>query len=435
MADLEEPKTLPSLQGAAPHGPPGPLGGPSVATYGVGQVAAYLRELLDTDPLLSDLWLAGEVGDLSRSRAGHLYFTLRDAAGALRCVFFRRENTGVAVEQGDQVLVHGRISLYLERGDVQLYVDALQPQGVGVLHAEFQRLLAQLEEEGLFDSARKRSLPPYPRGIGVVTSPAGAVWHDIQTVLARRWPLSALVLAPCRVQGEGAADTIVAALEALNAFAHEQAATDDGLPLDVIVVARGGGSLEDLWPFNEERLARAIFASDLPVVSAVGHETDTTMADYVADLRAPTPSAAAELITPHAPEERARIANLRRALGGALERRAEAARSDLAALRDRLQLQRPDTLAERLRLDDLLRRAEAPLQRRLGAGHTALAGLSGRLATLDPAATLARGYAILQDASGRPLPRAAALRPSDQVRIRLTDGAAEAEILGVELNG
>lgn len=435
MADLEKPETLPSLQGAAPHGPSGPLGGPSVAIYGVGQVAAYLRELLDTDPLLSDLWLAGEVGDLSRSRAGHLYFTLRDAAGALRCVFFRRENTGVAVEQGDQVLVHGRISLYLERGDVQLYVDALQPQGVGVLHAEFQRLLAQLEEEGLFDSARKRSLPPYPRGIGVATSPAGAVWHDIQTVLARRWPLAALVLAPCRVQGDGAADTIVAALEALNAFAQEQAARDDGLPLDVIVVARGGGSLEDLWPFNEERLARAIFASDLPVVSAVGHETDTTVADYVADLRAPTPSAAAELITPHAPEERARIVTLRRALGGALERRAETARSDLATLRDRLQRQRPDTLAERLRLDDLLRRAEAPLQRRLGAGHTALAGLSGRLATLDPAATLARGYAILQDAGGRPLPRAAALRPSDQVRIRLTDGAAEAEILGVELNG
>ena len=199
-------------QGQLPHrpdsamdatgAPPGARAPDSLEVYGVGQIAGYLRELVETDPLLHDLWLAGEVTNLSRSQAGHLYFTLTDDNGALRCVFFRRENLGVSVEQGDQVLVHGRVSLYRERGDLQFYVDALQPEGVGVLHAEYQRLVEQLRAEGLFDAARKRALPRYPRMIGVATSPAGDVWHDIQTVLRRRWPLTALMLAPCRVQGE-----------------------------------------------------------------------------------------------------------------------------------------------------------------------------------------------------------------------------------------
>ena len=328
-----------SAEPAAPAAPgvaaigegPGAYGAGRVSAYAVGQITGYLRELLETDPVLADCWLAGEVRSLSRSQAGHLYFTLADAEGALQCVFFRRENQGVAVEEGDQVLAHGRVSIWTERGELQLYVDALEPEGVGALQAEFQRLLALLEAEGLFEPGRKRALPDLPRAVGVVTSPAGAVWHDIQSVLARRWPLTTLVLAPCRVQGGGAEETIVAAIERLNAVAAEGEAE-----LDAIIVARGGGSMEDLWPFNSEAVARAIFASHLPVVSAVGHETDYTVADYVADLRAPTPSAAAELIAPDRGEEGARLAGLREGLGRALGERALGARLALDRARDRL---------------------------------------------------------------------------------------------------
>ena len=420
-------------QGQLPHrpdsttdatgAPPGARAPDSLEVYGVGQIAGYLRELVETDPLLHDLWLAGEVTNLSRSQAGHLYFTLTDDNGALRCVFFRRENLGVAVEQGDQVLVHGRVSLYRERGDLQFYVDALQPEGVGVLHAEYQRLVEQLRAEGLFDAARKRALPRYPRMIGVATSPAGAVWHDIQTVLRRRWPLTALVLAPCRVQGEDAAATIVDALAALN-----QQAASDARPLDLIIVGRGGGSVEDLWPFNDERLARAIFASALPVISAVGHETDVTIADHVADLRAPTPSAAAELAVPDQIEERARLDALRENLGSALARHADDAAVALAALNERLSHVRPDTGAERLRLDGLTHRAETVLLTRLAAARTTLAGLRGRVAALDPTATLARGYAIVEDARGHTVTSARALRPGQRVDLRFHDGVTPAAI-------
>lgn len=446
---VPSPSALPLPGGMPLPGVPGPrrvaesadgYGGRNVAAYGVGQIAAYLRELLETDPVVGDLWVAGEITNLSRSQAGHLYFTLTDKEGALRCVFFRRENLGVAVEQGDQVLIHGRISLYAERGDLQLYVDALQPEGVGVLHAEYQRLLADLEREGLFESARKRPLPRYPRRIGVVTSPAGAVWHDIQSVAARRWPLTTLLLAPCRVQGDGAARTIVAAIEALNRArpgseiegnGEAEGEDDAGTAVDVIVVARGGGSIEDLWPFNEEIVARAIFASTIPVVSAVGHETDYTIADYVADLRAPTPSAAAELLLPDQAEERANIAYLRSALGRALESTALTARGELAQLVDRLEAHKPDMAAERLRIDDLMRRAVDVVRLRIGQGRTALARAEGRLVALDPSATLARGYAIVHDARGRPLRSVAALSPGDRVGIRLSDGRIDADVTSV----
>ena len=328
------------------------------------------------------------------------------------------------MQQGDQVIVHGRASIYLGRGDLQFYVDALQPEGVGLLHAEFQRLLARLEAEGLFEPSRKRSLPEYPRTVGVVTSPAGAVWHDIQTVLARRWPPAALLLAPCRVQGEGAADTIVQAIEALN-----RAATAE--EIDVIIVARGGGAAEELAAFNSEAVARAIFASAVPIVSAVGHETDVTIADYVADVRAPTPSAAAELVAPDQEEERARLAALLAALGRGLERSVEGARGRVDSLAARLQRQPPDLTYRRLHVDDLTRRAADTVVGAVGTRRALFAGLSGRLATLDPTATLARGYTIVQDARGRPLVSSGAVRPGDHVQIRFRDGAAGAEITDV----
>ena len=401
-----------------------------VRSYGVGRIAGYLRELLETDPLVGDLWVAGEVTNLSRSQAGHRYFTLSDGEGALRCVFFRREGLGVQFEQGEQVLAHGRISLYEERGDLQFYVDALQPEGVGVLHAELQRLLLQLEGEGLFDAARKRPLPRYPRAIGVATSPAGAVWHDIQSVLGRRWPMTEVLLAPSRVQGEGAAATIVQAIADLN-----QAADDGEAALDLIIVARGGGSIEDLWPFNNEALARAIFASGLPVVSAVGHETDFTVADYVADARAPTPSAAAEIVVPDAAAERERLRMVQSKLALGLERALEASREELDDLRARLDDALPQVEPLRRELAELQRRArDYAVQALVPLGGT-LATLRARLAALDPAATLTRGYAIVLDEAGRPILRAASLQADQRVRLRFQDGEAAARIVKSPASG
>ena len=398
------------------------------AAYSVGQVSGYIRELLETDPFLSDVWLSGEITNYSRSQAGHVYFTLSDAEGALRCVFFRQHNLGVSVEQGGAVLVHGRVSIYGERGELQLYVDSLQPEGMGVLEAEFQRLMERLKAEGLFDPNRKRPLPRYPRTVGVVTSGSGAVWHDIQTVLKRRWPMAGLLLSPTVVQGERAAPGIVAAIENLNRVAAEF----DDIDLDVIIVGRGGGSAEDLWAFNDERVARAIYSSEIPIVSAVGRETDHTVADYVADLRAPTPSAAAELVAPDQLEERAQIRAFRAACGRALTDISEAAQTRLRGLTDRLEHQAPDLDRERLRLDGLIRDADAVVGQLLQANQATLRATTARLAALDPRATLSRGYAIVQDAEGRVVDQSARLRPGDSIQIQFDDGSVAADVRAVE---
>lgn len=435
-ADDAEPFARPGAFEATAEPPAAYTGGiassANVAVYGVGQISRYLGELLETDPFLSDLWVAGEVTNLSRSQAGHLFFTLSDtsagsksAGGALRCAFFKQYNAG-AVEQGESVLVHGRVSLYAERGDLQLYVDALQPEGTGVLEAEFRRLFERLKGDGLFDPGRKRALPRYPRTVGVVTSAAGAVWHDVQSVMARRWPMAGLLLAPAAVQGDGAAASIARAIEELNALATDF----DDVDLDVIIVARGGGSADDLWAFNDERVARAIFASETPVVSAVGHETDTTLADYVADVRAPTPSAAAELIVPDEREERARISALLAASGYALSGRAEQARGQLVDLSERMERRSPDLERERVRVERSLSQAHAFAVQRLARERALVASTGGRLEALSPLATLARGYAIVQDANGGVVERAEALRAGQQVRLRFQDGTAAAEITG-----
>ncbi|MSQ41366.1 MAG: exodeoxyribonuclease VII large subunit, partial [Dehalococcoidia bacterium] len=256
--------------------------------YAVSQITAYLQASLESDDFLRDVWISGEVSNLSASGAGHMYFTLKDNAGQLRCVMFRSQRGREFLEKGAAVLAHGAISFYQTRGDLQFYVDLVQPAGVGELTLKLEQLKVKLQEEGLFEPSRKRSLPPFPHKIAVVTSPTGAVWHDIQNVIRRRYPLVELALAPTPVQGGQAAERIVEALQTVNQESD----------VDVVIIARGGGSLEELWPFNEEVVARAIYASRIPVVSGVGHETDVTIADLVADLRAPTPSAAAELVVP-----------------------------------------------------------------------------------------------------------------------------------------
>ena len=314
----------------------------------------------------------------------------------------------------------GRVSIYEARGDLQLIADLIQPEGVGELRMRLERLIARLEREGLFDESRKRALPAFPKRVGVVTSPTGAVWQDIQTVVGRRYPLAELLLAPAMVQGDAAAPTIVDALASLNEIGD----------VDAVIVARGGGSLEDLWPFNEEAVARAVFASRAPVVSAVGHETDTTVCDLVADLRAPTPSAAAELAVPDRAELALRILGAARAIDARAAERVERGRADLDAFLDRVERAVPDLDDRRIRVDDLLDSARSALLHRIELSKTKVAGLSAALGTLSPRDTLRRGYAIVTERStGAPITDARAIRPGDGLDIALNVGmiAAVAE--------
>ena len=353
--------------------------------YGVSQVTAYLRELFAYDDVLADIWIEGEVSNLRRPGSGHAYFTLRDSQSSLRGVLFRNSRGLEHLQDGAAVVAHGRVSLYEVRGDLQLIADIIQPEGIGELQMRLERLTLQLEREGLFDPSRKRPLPDFPKRIGVVTSPTGSVWQDIQSVVGRRWPLAELLIAPAMVQGDGAAPTIVEAIAALNAEPD----------IDVIIVARGGGSLEDLWPFNEEAVARAAFASATPVVSAIGHETDFTICDMVADLRAPTPSAAAELVVPDRAEMSARVMGAAQAMDNAVAGRAGRSSDDLDALLSRVGRAIPELDGLRIRVDDLLHDAQTALVHRVELSRAKVAGLSAALSPLSPYNTLRRGYAIV----------------------------------------
>ena len=284
---------------------------------GVAELTHYLKELFTLDPVVSDIWVRGEVSNVSRPSSGHIYWTLKDGSAQLRCVMFRREALFQAVlpENGIELLVHGRLDVYEAAGTYQLYADLLERQGIGLLYAQFDALKRRLEAEGLFAAERKRPLPERATCIGLVTSPSGAVLHDIISVLGRRWPHAELILAPAQVQGKEAAPAICQALAWLSRLPQVQ----------VAILARGGGSIEDLWAFNEESVARSIAACPVPVISAIGHDTDYTIADFVADLRAPTPSAAAELVAPSIEEDRAALASLRFRLAQSVEEQAKAA--------------------------------------------------------------------------------------------------------------
>jgi exodeoxyribonuclease VII large subunit len=388
----------------------------------VSNLCLLLREALESDPRFNDVWVAGEVSNLSRPASGHIYFTLKDAGGQLRCAFFRRENarSRAVLENGGQIVAHGRVSFYEARGDIQLYVDFVHEEGLGVLHLEFERLKERLDEEGLFDEGRKRELPEFPRRVGVVTSPDGAVFHDICHVLRRRWPLAGVVLAPTLVMGDGAREGVCRAVAALNAQRE----------IDVIVVARGGGSMEDLWTFNEEEVARAIFASRVPVVSAIGHETDYTIADFVADLRAPTPSAAAEMIVPEQAEVAARVRDARLMLAGLAVERLRSARADLDWSRESLTHRRPDIAALRRAVAEQARWATEYAGRGVRERLAALGNRYTQIHALSPTSTLARGYAVVQRAAGGPVVTSArAVAAGDLLQVSVADGGFEAAVI------
>ena len=357
----------------------------SPVVYSVGQVAAYLKDKLESDGLLSRLTVQGEVANLRTVASGHSYFSLRENGSTIRCVMFRGRSGQEYLEEGHEVLAGGNFTFYAPYGEANMQVAVALPVGQGALALELARLRQQLAGEGLFEASRKRPLPVFPKVIGVVTSPNGAVWQDIQNVARRRYPLVELRLSPTAVQGDHAGSQIAEAIRQLN---------DEG-SADLIIVARGGGSLEDLWCFNSEEVARAIFGSSIPVVSGIGHETDHTIADDVADRRAPTPSAAAELTTPDRGQLLANVFAAGQQLTSVMLGHIDRRRSDVEMQRQRLQRRGPDMAVLMRQIDGLTERATAAMMRRKERLQRDLEAQQAKLSALDPAATLRRGYAVV----------------------------------------
>ena len=389
--------------------------------YTVSQVALYVRDVVDSDRLLADLYITGEVSNLSRAATGHCYFTLKDGESQLRCVMWRDAQGVELLQSGEAIVAHGRCRFYQARGDLQFYPDFVQPEGVGELHLEFLRVKAKLEDEGLFDDSRKRPLPPFPKRIAVITSRTGAVLHDIQSVLSRRYPLVELLFLHTPVQGEQAPEGIISALRTVNLQKE----------LDMVILARGGGSLEELWAFNREDVARAVHASRVPVVSAVGHETDYTIIDYVADLRAPTPSAAAELAVPDMRALEQRTQELRRSLSSTLLNSLGLQREEVRYLQARLERLAPDVVSRRQRIDELIRAATAAVGRQASLIREQLHGRELQLISMHPGNTLSRGYALVQRlADGRQVSRVGHVEPGDGIAVQVSDGAFRGQVLG-----
>lgn len=394
---------------------------PAVLT--VSEVTRYIRDLLESDLLLRDLWIRGEVSNFSRSTAGHIYFTLKDEEASIRCVLWRyvAEEQAHLPADGQAFTLHGRVSVYEAQGAYQFYVDLVQPAGVGTLYLRFLALKGRLEREGLFAPERKRPIPPFPQAIGVVTSPQAAAWRDILHVLERRYPLAEVILAPALVQGPEAPREIAEAIRALNRE------TD----VDLIIVARGGGSLEELWAFNEEVVARAIYDSWVPVISGVGHEIDFTIADFVADLRAPTPTAAAAAAVPEAQEYRVTLQRLRGRLAESIQRHIAEEKENLRYAKETLLRLSPRAVLERyrLRVDDLDRQALSQVEQRIALQRERIRSRTLQLATLNPKATLERGYSITKRVDNGVIVKSVAqVAKEDRIGVQVTDGQFEGTV-------
>ena len=410
-----------------PSQPTPPQPRPSPRILRVTDLNRRVRSLLDADATLADVWVEGEVSQPSFPPSGHCFFTLKDSTSQIRAALFREELARVAVPpaHGMNVIVHGRVRAYEPQGVYQLYVESVTPAGAGDLHARYEQLRTKLAAEGLFDDARKREVPRWPRRIGVVTSPQGAVWRDIGNILRRRYPMTELVLSPSVVQGAAAAPTIVRALQRLYAIGD----------LDTILLARGGGSLEDLWSFNDERVVRAVRASPVPIIVGVGHESDVTLADFAADLRAPTPSAAAELATPDGTQLLAILGRLRDRAGTALLGRATERRRFVDAEGRALARLAPDIGAARQRTSDLLDRGARALGDRVERRRLLLASTHDALRTLSPAATLERGYAVARTADGRILRDASATAAGEELHVIVARGAVDTRVERTRADG
>lgn len=396
--------------------------GDGMAVHSVSDVNRYLKDLLAREPLLSGLSVRGEISNFKQYPSGHCYFTLKDANSALKCVMFRSRAQYLRFlpQNGMQVVAGGTISVYERDGVYQLYVDSLMPEGTGDLALAFEQLKKKLSAKGLFDQSRKQPLPAFPKKIGVVTSPAGAVLRDIYRVSKRRWPSVQLVLYPVQVQGEGAAEQIA---RGIDFFAEEYA-------VDVIIAGRGGGSMEDLWAFNEEPVVRAIAACPVPLISAVGHETDFTLADFAADVRAATPSQAAELAVPDRAEVKRQVEHLTSQLTRQMRREIDLRRQRLDhVLQSRVMRQPQSMLAERRqRLDFLLAGLQNTAKQELQNKSHGLKLLLNRLAAINPAAVLGRGYGIVTK-QDKLVSSINAVEIDDEIQLSLTDGSLKARVL------
>ncbi|HLV34724.1 MAG TPA: exodeoxyribonuclease VII large subunit [Spirillospora sp.] len=391
--------------------------------YTVTELTEHIRQMFQENYWLQDVTVRGEISNLKRAASGHWYFTLKDEQAQLRAAMWRSSVNlqNYIPENGAMVEAHGYIDLYAARGEYQLIADRIRPLGIGDLYAEFERLKAKLAAEGLFDQARKRPIPYFPVRIGVVTSPDAAAFRDVQNVLRRRFPLAELILSPCAVQGDAAPAQIVAALERLSRF----------VGVDVVLLVRGGGSIEDLWAFNDESVARAVADCRIPVITGVGHETDFTMVDFVADMRAPTPSAAAEQATPNIDDLAVAISNMRDSITLATQSRIESLRSELeSAQRGLRHLSPVRTIATlRQRIDDWNARLEREQHARIRTLRERLASRTAALHAASPQAILARGYSIVTFTdSGERVKSAAEAHAGDGITVRLHDGDLKARV-------
>jgi len=391
---------------------------PIPQTFTVSKLTFHIRKLLEEDEVLQDVWVQGEISNLSRPASGHVYFTLKDANASLKCVMWKTgaARLNLSLRDGMEVEVHGRIGVYEPQGQYQLYADQIRPVGEGALYQEFLRLKSMLEAEGLFDPERKRPIPEFPKQIGIVTSATGAALRDMLNTLRRRLPLVEVILAPSPVQGTEAPPALVKAIQSLNRQKP-----------DVILIARGGGSIEDLWAFNDERVVRAVAVSEIPVISGVGHETDFTLCDFAADLRAPTPTAAAELAT------QITILDLQAELQSYVSRLASSTldllnvqKVTLSSLDSELRYLSPARRirSETQRVDEISRRMLSSLSHRIQLQSSHIRGMTRRLEALSPPAVLARGYAVVtRKNDGSVVSRVAQV--SNEMKVRVSDGEFE----------
>lgn len=393
------------------------------SAYSVAELTTYIRTIFEVNERLQDVWVQGEVSNMNKAASGHVYFTLKDAKAQLKCVIWRSnaERQSRIPDNGESILVHGAISVYEQNGVYQLYADAVRAVGVGDLYLQFERLKAKLDAEGLFAAERKRPIPLYPNLIGIVTSPDAAAFQDMQNVLRRRYPVARVLLAPTLVQGGDAPAQIVKAIARLNQYSE----------CDVILVCRGGGSIEDLWAFNDEGVARAIASSRIPVVSGVGHETDFTIADFAADLRAPTPSAAAELATPNRDDLRAAVLDWTRQLDNRAremvnDRRQSVDEADWSLRRVSPQAQIRNA---RQRLEDWSARLDADHNGRLRLLRERLTAGRAALERANPAAILKRGFALVTlSENGERVISAHEAPPGTGITLQLHDGELKARV-------
>lgn len=389
----------------------------------VSQLNRYIKMNFDADENLANIFISGEISNFTNHyRTGHLYFTLKDDSAAVRAVMFNSSAKRLKFmpEDGMKVIARGRVSVYEASGQYQLYVDDMQPDGVGALNLAYEQLKEKLQKEGLFSELHKKPLPPYPEKVGVITSPTGAAVRDIINVLGRRFPYAEIVFCPVLVQGEGAHLQLT---DAVNLFNSERAA-------DVIIIGRGGGSIEDLWEFNDEGLARAVYNSEIPVISAVGHETDFTICDFVADMRAPTPSAAAELAVPDANELQYALSALKNRMFLNVSSGIADRRSRLEYLTSKGVLKSPDEMLSNRsqRLDTAFSKMLSSYENRIGGKKVEFISAATALSKLDPMSVLMRGFAFVSDKNGKNVYSSQALANGDKINVRFHDGSAVCEV-------